>query len=201
MWEFFYPRGGWARAFEYVKLRLNRLPGSPEQIARGIWAGVFASFTPFFGLHFLLSALIAVILRGNILAALLGTFIGNPLTYVPIAWVGIQSGHMILGTRPERGIGDAFGQKFVQAGGDLWYNFMAFITGRPTDWTHIGPFWDDIFLPFMLGGAICGAVVATLVYYLAVPVIRAFQIRRRAKLRKKLAARTVKQPTGERGTL
>ena len=97
MWEFFYPRGGWARAFEYVKLRLNRLPGSPEQIARGIWAGVFASFTPFFGLHFLLSALIAVILRGNILAALLGTFIGNPLTYVPIAWVGIQSGHMILG--------------------------------------------------------------------------------------------------------
>ncbi len=45
--QFMWPRGGWARAFHYVKHRVRRLPDSPERIARGIWAGVFTTFTPF----------------------------------------------------------------------------------------------------------------------------------------------------------
>jgi len=35
-WEFIYPRGGWTRAFHYVKHRIRRLPDSPERIARGV---------------------------------------------------------------------------------------------------------------------------------------------------------------------
>ena len=75
-----YPRGGWRRAAEYIALRLRRLPDSPEKIARGIGAGVFTTFTPFYGLHFILAGILAKILRGNIVAAILGTFFGNPLT-------------------------------------------------------------------------------------------------------------------------
>ena len=82
--EALYPRGGWGRAFEYVKHRVRRLPDSPERIARGIWAGVFVTFTPFFGLHFIFAALIARMMQGNILASLMATFFGIPLTYVPI---------------------------------------------------------------------------------------------------------------------
>ena len=82
-WEFIWPRGGWARAYEYIKHRLRRLPGTPEQIARGVWAGVFASFTPLYGLHFIVAALIAVVARGSVIASLIATFFGNPLTYVP----------------------------------------------------------------------------------------------------------------------
>ena len=78
--EFFLPRGGWSRAAQYVVHRLSRLPDPPHRIARGIFAGVFISFTPFFGFHFLGAAAIAWSLRGNILAALLATFFGNPLT-------------------------------------------------------------------------------------------------------------------------
>ena len=45
--------GGWARAFHYVKAPGAPLARfSPERIARGIWAGVFTTFTPFYGLHF-----------------------------------------------------------------------------------------------------------------------------------------------------
>ena len=83
--EFFYPRGGWYRAAQYVRHRLRRLPDQPQRIARGIWAGVFASFTPFYGLHFLSAFLIAKVMRGNILAAILGTFFGNPITFPIIA--------------------------------------------------------------------------------------------------------------------
>ena len=95
--EFLWPRGGWTRAFHYVKHRMRRLPDSPERIARGIWAGVFTTFTPFYGLHFIVAALIGRVMRANILAALMATFFGNPLTYVPIGIAALQTGHWILG--------------------------------------------------------------------------------------------------------
>jgi uncharacterized protein (DUF2062 family) len=51
--EAVYPRGGWRRAIEYIKHRLRRLPDSPEKIGRGMAAGAFISFTPFYGFHFI----------------------------------------------------------------------------------------------------------------------------------------------------
>ena len=82
--RFFWPQGGWKRAFHYVQYRLRRLPDSSQKISRGIWAGLFTTFTPFYGLHFITAAIIARILKGNILAALLATFFGNPLTYLSL---------------------------------------------------------------------------------------------------------------------
>ena len=76
--ELLWPKGGWKRAFLYVKHRVRRLPDSPERIPRGIWAGVFTTFTPFYTLHFVVAAIIARIMNGNILAALSATFFGNP---------------------------------------------------------------------------------------------------------------------------
>ena len=105
--DFFWPRGGWTRAFHYVKHRLRRLPDSPERIARGIWAGVFTTFTPFYGMHFVVAAILALFMRGNILAALMGTFFGNPLTYVPIGRPVPATGPLASGLPAERG-GRAF---------------------------------------------------------------------------------------------
>ena len=42
--DFVWPKGGWARAFHYVKHRLRRLPDPPHRIARGIFAGIFVTF-------------------------------------------------------------------------------------------------------------------------------------------------------------
>jgi uncharacterized protein (DUF2062 family) len=50
---------------------MKRLPDSPERIARGVWAGVFVTFTPLFGMHFIVAALLAKLMKGNILAALM----------------------------------------------------------------------------------------------------------------------------------
>lgn len=184
--EFLYPRGGWVRAFEYVKHRLRRLPDTPEKIARGMWAGVFAAFTPFFGLHFVIAFLIAKVLRGNILAALLGTFFGNPLTYVPIAVSAVQTGHFLLGRRPHQGLETTLGEKFSAAWGDLWHNFVAIFTSAEMDWAGLHLFYDEVFFPYMIGGIVPGVVAGTVVYYLSVPIIRAYQNRRRKILRAKL---------------
>jgi len=184
---FLYPKGGWVRAFEYVKLRLRRLPDSPEKIARGIWAGVFTAFTPFYGLHFIFAAALAFFMRGNVIASLLATFFGNPLTYFPIGVVSLQSGYFILGIRPRDDIERSLGGRFVDASADLWHNFKALFTDDVARWGGLARFWDDVFFPYLIGGIVPGIIAATLVYYLSVPVIRAYQNRRRGRLRSKLA--------------
>ncbi len=181
-----WPRGGWVRAFEYVKHRVRRLPDTPEKIARGIWAGVFTTFTPFFGLHFIIAWLIAGLMRGNILAALLGTFFGNPLTYVPIAGVSLATGHFLLGTQPRAGAHLSLGEKFGGAWRDLWHNFLAAFTPEQMHWERLSVFYKEVFLPFMIGGIIPGIIVASIAYYLSVPLIAAYQKRRRKALQAKL---------------
>jgi uncharacterized protein (DUF2062 family) len=184
-----YPRGGWLRAFEYVKHRLRRLPDTPERIARGVFAGVLTTFTPFFGLHFLTAYLIARAVRGNILAALLGTFFGNPLTYVPIALVSLETGHILLGRRFQKGPeGMGLGESFAGAWRDLWHNFVAIFTPDQMEWGRLAHFYDEVFLPFMVGGIIPGIITGLVAYYISVPLLRAYQNSRRKKLRAKLAS-------------
>ena len=188
MVEFIWPRGGWARAFHYVRHRLRRLPDSPERIARGLWAGVFAAFTPFYGLHFFVAALGAKIMRGNIFAALMGTFFGNPLTYLPIGLAALKTGHWLLGTEMEAGAHRSFGGKFWDAGADLWNNLKAVLTGAQTDWHGLSVFYSEVFYPYLVGGIVPGVIAATITYYVSVPVIRAYQHRRKGVIKAKFEA-------------
>lgn len=184
-----WPRGGWGRAFGYIRHRVTRLPDSPEKIARGIAAGVFVSFTPFFGTHFLLAALVAKILRGNILAGLLATFFGNPLTYVPIAMMSLQSGNWILGREHNMHGVRSIGGKFAHAWLDLWRNFKAMFTDAQMDWAGLAEFYHDLFLPFLVGGIPAGILWAVGCFYLSAPFIRAYQKRRRSSLVKRRGKR------------
>ena len=73
------------RSGKYFIKRVLRLSGSPYVIASGVAAGVFTSFTPFLGFHFLISWAIAFAIGGNLLAAAIGTGVGNPITF-PFIW-------------------------------------------------------------------------------------------------------------------
>ncbi|MFZ7092380.1 DUF2062 domain-containing protein [Primorskyibacter sp. 2E233] len=190
--EFLWPRGGWGRAAQYVQHRLHRLPDPPHRIARGIFAGVFTTFTPFYGLHFVIAALIAWIMRGNILAALLSTFFGNPLTYVPIGVAAMTTGHWLLGNkgRPPAIDGHHSGlvEKFVKAGQDLWDNLVASFTGAEVDWADLSIFYDQVFFPYMIGGILPGIIAGTVAYYVSLPLITAYKNRRKGLIKAKLAA-------------
>lgn len=193
--DFVYPKGGWTRAFHYVKHRLHRLPGSPERIARGLAVGVFTAFTPFYGLHFILAALLARVVRANILAGLLGTFAGNPLTYVPIGVIAMNTGYMILGIGNgviEKDVHRSLGGKFVDAGASLLGNILAVFNGLPADWRGLAVFYNEVFFPYLVGGIIPGLVAALFSYYLSVPLIRAYQKRRARKIMSRIEARRKK---------
>jgi len=185
--EFIWPRSGWKRAAHYVAHRLRRLPDRPERIARGIFAGVFTAFTPFYGLHFVVAAILAKIMRGNILAALLGTFFGNPLTYVPIGVIALKTGDFILGSDSEVAVHPGLFKSFGGAWRDMWDNLVALFTARDANWQNLVLFLDQIFIPYLVGGIIPGLIAAIASYYLSLPLIVAYQKRRKAKLTEKAA--------------
>ncbi len=188
IWEFLWPRGGWKRAFQYVKHRVRRLPDSPERIARGIAVGVMTTFTPFYGVHFFVAAFLARVANGNLLAALMATFFGNPLTYVPIGVVSLQTGHWILGTEFDETVDTSLVGKFFDAGHDLWDNLIALITDRDANWQGLDLFWDEVYFPYFIGGILPGLTAGCVAYFLSVPLIRAYQQRRRAKIKAKFEA-------------
>lgn len=186
-WELLYPKGGWGRAARYVWHRLRRLPDPPHRIARGVFAGVIVSFTPFFGFHFVAAALISFIIRGNIIAGIMATFFGNPITFPFIAVSSLKLGHQILGTVYQKGADLSLMGKFGGAWQDLRHNFWAMFNEDTADWTQLGIFFDEIFLPYLVGGLILGPIAGIACYYVSVPIITAYQNHRKGKLMAKLA--------------
>jgi len=191
--ELFWPKGGWGRAVNYIGLRLRRLPDPPARIARGVASGVFVCFTPFFGLHFIVAALVAWLIRGNIVAALLSTLVGNPLTFPLIAAMSIQIGERLLGTQTPVPLPQVLGT-FSKAFGQLTRNFVALLTGGEAKWDRLDVFFEGVFLPYLVGGLAPGLVVAMIVFWAAKPVIAAYQ-RRRAGAVAALGKRRLKTDT------
>ena len=180
--EFFYPRGGWYRASRYVIYRVRRLPDPAHRISRGIAAGIFASFTPFFGMHFLTAAIISWVMRGNVLAALLATFVGNPLTFPLIAEVSVNLGNAMLGQPSNVHLPEIISQ-FAAATTDFWSNIKAPFTDHVVDWSRLSEFFHRVFIPYLVGCIIPGIIAGTIGYILSNPVIHAYQRRRIKKMK------------------
>ncbi|RMF20518.1 MAG: DUF2062 domain-containing protein, partial [Cyanobacteria bacterium J083] len=76
---------------------IKKAEGEAEAIARGLAVGVFAGCFPFFGLQSLIALFLATFCRGNKLAAVLGTWVSNPLTYLPIFAFNFKVGQLFFG--------------------------------------------------------------------------------------------------------
>ena len=183
-----YPKGGWSRAASYVVHRLRRLPDPPHKIARGVAAGVFVCFTPFFGFHFLLAAILAFVMQGNILAALLATFFGNPLTFPFIAAISLEVGTWMLGLGGHMPLQEVFAA-FSQASIELWRNITALFTDEVAHWDRLREFFWRVFFPYGVGGIIPGIVAGVVGYMLALPAVSAYQKRRVKRLQKRVEKR------------
>ena len=180
--ELVMPRRGWRRGIEYLGHRVRRLPDTPHRIALGFACGVYVSFTPFFGLHFLLAAGLARLCRGNILASLVGTAALNPLTFPLIASVSLWLGRRILGFgasgRDFSRVSDAFAQAFA----GIWTSVLSLVGLGESQWQKLVPFFRDLLWPYFVGGLLPGIVAAVIGYYLTRPLVGAYQARRRARM-------------------
>ncbi|ODR94237.1 hypothetical protein AUC69_03580 [Methyloceanibacter superfactus] len=154
-----WPRRSWSRSTRYVVHRVRRLSATPHAVALGFAAGVFVSATPFLGTHLIVAALIAWVIGGSMVAAVLGTFVGNPLTY-PLFWVSTyEVGHLMLG-----------GGDKQKAPIDLWGGDFQ---------SSLDQLWPLV-KPMTLGAFPVGIGLAALSYVLVKPTVNAYQHRRRA---------------------
>lgn len=166
--EVFWPSMGWGRAFQYVRHRVVRLADSSRKIAAGLALGASISFTPLVGLHFVQAGALAYLARVNILAALIGTFIGNPWTFPFMWWAAIRLGSFLFGLMG-----------------------LPASTALP-DHMDLSILWDlimhqplRIFFPWLLGGYLMALIVWPFFFLAFFYTVRAGKAaRRRVKTRK-----------------
>ena len=172
---------GISRAIEYISIRLKRIPDTPHKISLGMSCGIFASFTPLFGLHFLIAGLLSYLLRANVLASLIGTFVGNPITFPIITVFNLKLGEWILGSS-EYSSGD---------GGKIFEGFLDFIfliyksfftegSIGENNVPRMNEFLNGVFIPYSLGGLILGIFIALISYFLLRPLVATYQKKRSA---------------------
>ena len=70
--------------------------GTPGERARGIAVGIFSGCFPFFGFQSLIGIFLASLFKGNHLLAIVGTWISNPLTYLPLYWLNYKVGQLFF---------------------------------------------------------------------------------------------------------
>jgi uncharacterized protein (DUF2062 family) len=155
-----WPRRSWTRSSRYVVFRLRRLSDTPHAVALGFAIGVFTAVTPFLGTHMVMAALFAWTIGGSVVAALLGTFIGNPITY-PLFWYSTyEVGNLMLRGEAAKQPIDLSGGIFQSSLDQLW----------------------PILKPMTLGSIPVGLLLAGLSYLLVRPMVEAYKHRRRRQL-------------------
>ncbi|MEM7506251.1 MAG: DUF2062 domain-containing protein [Pseudomonadota bacterium] len=180
--EFIAPRKGILRGVDYLSKRMRRLPDSPHRIALGFACGAFASFTPFFGFHFFVAAGIAWLLRGNIIASLFGTAVGNPLSFPLISTTSLFVGSWMLGRGESGSTFEAVTDAFAEGFKSIWATTKSWFGYGPSMLDGLMQFFDDVFLPYLVGGIVPGLVAGLIFYVILLPIVSAYQNRRRKKL-------------------
>ena len=85
--------------FRFLKLqkyKIIKIKDFPESVAIGIAWGVSVSFTPLLGFHLIICYLGTWLMRGNLIAATVGTIIGNPWTFPIIFYIDFKLGSYFL---------------------------------------------------------------------------------------------------------
>lgn len=177
-----WPAGGLERGMKYILRRLQRMRGSPHALASGFACGAAVSFLPLPGLHFIMGGLLAVVMRGSIIASAIGTIIGNPWTF-PLIWISsFRFGHLL-----------GFGEK-----GDITEGSLSQILTGVADDVWRGSFLEaardslPVFEPMFVGGSIMGVMVWLVFYFSLRRIIRTYQRKRQERIDANRAARAAR---------
>ena len=120
---------------------------------------VYGFFHPLLGLHFILAVIFAFLIRGNFFAALIGTVVGNPITF-PFIWGLIYK----VGT---------YVTNMQHVNNSHKINFDMIINQT-----------YEIFFPMLLGGIIIAPLVWIISYFIIYSFISSYK-RRKNKTEKR----------------
>ena len=129
------------------------MPDSNYAISSGFACGAMVSFTPLLGFHFVLAVIFAYLIRGNFIAALIGTIVGNPITF-PFIWGLIYK----VGT-------NITNIKIEKINHEINFDMIVNQT-------------YEIFLPMLVGGIIIGPLVWVITYYVISSFVASYKKRK-----------------------
>ena len=87
------------KLFRIIKLqryKITKIKDFPESVSVGMAWGAAVSFTPLLGFHLIICYLGTWLMRGNLIAATVGTIIGNPWTFPFIFYLDYKIGTTIF---------------------------------------------------------------------------------------------------------
>ena len=177
-----WPERGFRRLFSYIFQRIIRLPGTPASIASGFASGIAASFTPFLGLHFILAGALAMLFRGNVLASAIGTFFGNPWTFILIWLADYEVG---LGFIHAFGFGADLQVLSIDELVAIMGNVIRFLsfTGN-ISWANLSRDIEQVFMPLLIGGAVLGAIAWVTSFLMTLWAVKGWRLHRAKRLLK-----------------
>ena len=182
-----WPRRSWLRSTQYLAKRVLRLTASPHSVAAGVAAGVFSSFTPFLGFHFMIAFAVSYVIAGNLIAAAAGTFFGNPLTF-PFIWASTYAtGRFILSGAQSTVTSTAHERMAEIAHSNLIELGLVGLLHK------IDAMWEPVIKPMAVGAVPIGTMVAILFYI----VTRWSAVKFRQARLKRLAERARDRNGGE----
>jgi uncharacterized protein (DUF2062 family) len=135
--------------------RLLALEDTPKRVALGLSVGVFLAFSPFMGLQTFLGLIVAFLFGLNRMAVLMGVFLNNPWTLVPIYAAGVYLGGLVVGRHPSEISLPAFSWS------QLW---------QRTFWMQLAGQWP-VFKPLLVGSLILSFTAAILSYPFALLIL------------------------------
>lgn len=141
----------WLRTARYHYLRLIRQETNPRVIARGLACGVFAGCFPWFGFQTIIGIVLAFLLRGNKLAAALGTWVSNPFTYAPLFFFNFKIGQFIRGN-------------YSSATNNLQFTFS-------DDWSQVINMGTEVLISLFIGSALVGLIASVATYFVTMALL------------------------------
>ena len=177
-----WPERGFRRLLSYIFQRIIRLPGTPASIASGFASGIAASFTPFLGLHFILAGALAMLFRGNVLASVIGTFFGNPWTFILIWLADYEVG---LGVIHAFGFGADLQVLSIDELVAIMGNVIRFLsfTGN-ISWANLSRDIEQVFMPLLIGGMVLGAIAWVASFLMTLWAVKGWRLHRAKRLLK-----------------
>ena len=175
-----WPARGFRRLFSYLFQRIIRLPGTPASIAIGFASGVAASFTPFLGFHFIIGGALAMLFRGNVLASAIGTFFGNPWTFILIWLADYEIGVSVI---HRLGYGADLRVLSIEELGVTLGHFMQFMSfSGAITWADLAVDFEQVFTPMLIGGIVLGSVAWVVSFLLTLWGVKVWRSHRAKRL-------------------
>ncbi len=177
-----WPARGFRRLFSYLFQRIIRLPGTPATIAIGFASGVAASFTPFLGFHFIIGGALAMLLRGNVLASAIGTFFGNPWTFIPIWLADYEIGLSVIHSL---GYGTDLPVLSIEELGNFMGQVMQFMSfSGKIAWADLAIGFEQVFTPMLIGGIVLGSIAWLFSFLLTLWAVKVWRAHRAKRLKR-----------------